>query len=62
MKHRVRWAEKPPKEMIVLVEGNVRQAEKEVTGIEVRCFEMYVTKVRLSSDCNLTSFWLIIIV
>lgn len=38
----------------MLVEGNVRQAEKEVTGIEVRCFEMYVTKVRLSSYYNLS--------
>jgi hypothetical protein len=30
-------------------------------GIEVHHFEMYVTKVRLSSDCNSTLFWLIII-
>ena len=43
--HMVRWAEKLPKETIVLVEGNVREAEKEVISTEVHQFEMDVMKV-----------------
>ena len=48
----VSWVEKPQNEMIMLVEWNVRQVEKEATGIEVPRFEMDVTKVHLSNDCN----------
>jgi hypothetical protein len=57
----VSWVEKPQNETIMLVEWNVRQVEKEATGIEVPHFEMDVTKVHLSNDCNSTSFGLIII-
>jgi aspartyl-tRNA synthetase len=43
--HMVRWAEKLSKETIVLVEGKVRDAEKEVISTEVHRFEMDVMKV-----------------
>ena len=36
--HVVRWVDKLPKETIVLVEGNLRQAEREVTSTEVHRF------------------------
>src|ERR1700729_3446841 len=41
----VRWAEKLPKETIVLVEGFVRDAQQEVISTEVHRFEMDVLKV-----------------
>lgn len=41
----VRWAEKLPRETIVLVEGKVREAEQEVLSTEIHKFEMDVVKV-----------------
>lgn len=40
--HMVRWAEKLPRETIVLVQGAVRRAETEVRSTEIRRFEMDV--------------------
>jgi len=48
----VRWAEKLSKETIVLVEGKVRNAEKEVISTEVHRFEVDVMKV-----CSLANFY-----
>lgn len=42
----VRWAEKLPRETIVLVEGKVREAEQEVKSAELHRFEMDILKVR----------------
>lgn len=49
----VRWAEKLPRESIVLVVGNVREAEQEVVSTEVHKFEMDIMKVRLSVPCDI---------
>jgi hypothetical protein len=47
----------------MLVEGNVGTCsrQKRKFPVYVHPFKMDVTKVRLSNDCNSTSFWLIII-
>ena len=43
--HMVRWAEKLPRETVVLVEGKVREAEHEVISTEIHKLEMDIVKV-----------------
>ena len=42
----ISWIEKLPIETIALVEGNARQAEKDITDKEVHRFETDIMKVR----------------
>lgn len=48
----VRWAEKLPRESIVLVEGRVREAQQEVVSTEVHQFEVDVLKVSFFMSCS----------
>ncbi|KZP05302.1 aspartyl-tRNA synthetase cytoplasmic [Athelia psychrophila] len=53
----VRWAEKLPRETIVLVEGMVREAEKEVLSTEIHKFEMDVVKLHVLSEVTESPAW-----
>ena len=49
----VRWAEKLPRESVVLVSGKIRKAEQEVLGTDVHGIEMDILKVRpLVTTCK----------
>jgi aspartyl/asparaginyl-tRNA synthetase len=58
--HMVRWAEKLPRESIVLVEGRVREAQQEVISTEVHQFEVDVLKVSFfMSRSSIPRFFLV---
>ncbi|KAF7967777.1 hypothetical protein HWV62_33193 [Athelia sp. TMB] len=55
--HMVRWAEKLPRETIVLVEGKVREAEHEVISTEIHQFEMDIVKLHALSEVTSSPAW-----
>ncbi|KAF7979700.1 hypothetical protein HWV62_41034 [Athelia sp. TMB] len=55
--HMVRWAEKLPRETIVLVEGKIREAEHEVISTEIHKFEMDIMKLHVLSEVTSSPAW-----